>query len=114
MMRIEAEMEALKLECENKTSTSAVVSLCVESFINGLTLGMFDEDGVFGTSRRLDRWEQSIIARATDLESRYNITQECIKRNQINNTFRNIACVLSIIIILILVSFNDSKKNVAR
>ena len=112
----------IKDEVDEKNSWGSVLGLGVESFMNGFTFGLFDSEGMYGTSRRYERWEADTRKRLAEAATGYqNATSKMEAANSrllasSNNlqkkvTSRNMSGFVAIAAILFLVYFPKPKTT---
>jgi len=65
---IEVKQEALKAEVESNTSWGAFGGSMLKAAFDGLTLGLFTEEGIFEEAKKSERWVDSVYVR--DAENR--------------------------------------------
>ncbi len=114
--------QSIKAEIDEKNSWGSVVAGFGESFFNGFTFGVFDSNGIFGPSRRLERWESDIRSRIAEVQTGYeNATRELETAQerhmsasaalQHKVSARNISGIVAVIAILVLVYLPKSSKT---
>ena len=90
--------------------------------MNGFTFGLFDKEGMFGATRRYERWEAETRKRIVEVETGYKTATdklETAKNRHLESsnslqkkvTSRNISGIVAIAAILFLVYFPKSKIN---
>lgn len=114
--------KSIKAEIDEKNSWAGVLGAFSESFMNGFTFGLFDDEGMFGASRRYERWEAETRKRIVEVETGYKTATdklETAKNRHLESsnslqkkvTSRNISGIVAIAAILFLVYFPKSKIN---
>ena len=115
-------MSMLEAEVKEKNSWPSVLGGFGESFMNGLTFGIFDKDGYYGPVRRLERWESSVRDRAAEYQtgidnataaietgsSKYMEASSSLQRKAVA---RNVSGLFAIIAILVLVFVQSKMGN---
>lgn len=70
---IEIQQKALEAEIESNTSWGAIVGSGTKAFFDGLTLGLFTDEGIFEEYKKNKRWVDSVYVR--DAENRTRLQQ---------------------------------------
>ena len=117
-------MSMLEAEVKEKNSWPSALGGFCESFMNGLTFGVFDKDGYNGPVRRLERWESSVRDRAAEYQtgidnataaiekgtSKYMEASSSLRRKA---DARNVSGAFAIVAILVLVFVPSNKTNIS-
>ena len=93
---IEIQQKALKAEVDSNTSTEAVVGSMVKSFFDGLTLGRFNEEGIFEEYNKSKRWVNSVNIRDAEIRTRL---QQALR----NVAFFTNGLVISVLVMIVAV-----------
>ena len=106
------QLTALDDEVEVGTSGEKVAGLMVESFINGLTLGLFDADGFNGPGKRYERWSNEVERRKVEIQRGIDKAKTDLSVYREKVLVRNVSCVVAIVMILFLLLVPPQKLAV--
>ena len=108
---IEIRQKALTAEVEHNTSWSSLLGTGFKSFFDGLTLGVFAEEGVFTEYNKAKRWEESVVQRDSQNRAEF---EQCWRKYASAISGRNWFGVFTVIALIGYVATRQKKVIVEQ
>lgn len=103
IQRYRMQKAAIDAEVEVKTSWGNLACVGAKSFFDGLTLGIFTDEGIFEEFKRWDRWSTDVINCDAQIIEGHNMALARLGQKIV---MRNVVTFIGIVSILVLVFVN--------